>query len=208
MTKPKVKFVTPEGRVCFPHIFTPNAFQGQTPKYSVQILLPKGNQKVEAFIAELKQAVISAVNEKWPNVETRPTRPNLSLKDGDTWTFEDGRLKKDTYPEIIGHWVVLANSIQKPTAVDQNVKPIMNDHDLYAGCWARISFNVFAYDKVKKGVGFGLQNIQKIRDDDSFAGRSRAEDDFEPVGDPLNEQGTPGTAPAGVEVSNHDSMFS
>lgn len=55
---------------------------------------------------------------------------------------------------------------------------------MYSGCYARVSLNFYAFNSNgNKGVAYGLGNIQKIRDGESFGGRSSATDDFGTVAD-------------------------
>ena len=52
--------------------------------------------------------------------------------------------------------------------------------------------NVFTYEvQGSKGVTFGLQNIQFLRDDEPFTGRTSGEDDFDELPD---EDGSGGAA--------------
>jgi hypothetical protein len=60
----------------------------------------------------------------------------------------------------------------------------------------------YAYDKAgNRGVAFGLQNIQKLKDGEAFDGRSKPEDDFQPVAAPAGSSS--GSAAAGAA----DDMF-
>jgi hypothetical protein len=71
---------------------------------------------------------------------------------------------------------------QKPGVVDEKVQPIVEEGEIYGGCYVRASLSVYAYDQSgNKGVSFGLRNIQKVGDGEAFGGRTRAEDDFTPV---------------------------
>jgi hypothetical protein len=81
-------------------------------------------------------------------------------------------------------WTLLrVSTTTKPGVVDKNVQPIIAQEDFYPGCWARATVTVYAWTfKGNSGVSFGLQNVQKVKDDDSFGGgRRRAEEDFAPV---------------------------
>ena len=51
---------------------------------------------------------------------------------------------------------------------------------VYSGCWGRASINFFPFNtNGNKGVGVGLNNIQKLKDDDRLgAARASAESDF------------------------------
>lgn len=67
---------------------------------------------------------------------------------------------------------------------DAQMNPLPVDQ-IYSGCWARVKVRSYAYDKAGNwGVGFGLQAVQKIADDDKFAGGGNATDGFEPVNAP------------------------
>jgi hypothetical protein len=62
------------------------------------------------------------------------------------------------------------------------MNPILDQADLYSGCYVRASINLYPFNKNgNKGIGAGLNNIQKLADGEPLGGRSRAEDDFEAV---------------------------
>lgn len=196
------EFITPKGRVSFPHLFEPHGFDGQEKKYSVQLVIPKGTKEVEVFVAAVRARAKELVEAKWPNVVDRPKKPLFALKDGDTWEGNDGNLKKDKYPEYEDAYVFTASSKKrKPGVINAQGQPIMDANEVYPGCYARISFNSFAYDNVNKGVSFGLQNLQKRDDGEPLGGTSsRAEEDFGPVeGDD--------SKPDGVNETSEEDMF-
>lgn len=163
--------LTPEFRASFVYAFRPQASleEGKEPKYSVTMLFKKG-----ADLTALKKVAHQAAVEKWGD----KIPPNLYSP------FRDqGEKDYDGYEA--GAIFLTATSKQKPGVVDQNVQDIINEADFYSGCWARATVRAFAYGgagtKFKAGVGFGLQNIQKLRDDKPLGGRTRATDDFAPV---------------------------
>ena len=57
---------------------------------------------------------------------------------------------------------------------------IINQSEVYSGCYGRVNFNVYPYNAAgKKGVGFGLCAVQKLRDGEPLSsGRVSAEDAF------------------------------
>jgi len=191
--------VTPKGRVSFPHVFEAYGFQNQAPKFSIQLILEKGIPANEEFVTKLKAVIMATIADKWPDSEKRPLKPQLALKDGDIWLADDGSLKKDKYPEYGGAWVISAGNTRAPGVVDENIAPILDRNEFYAGCYAQISITPFAYDNVKKGVSFSLGNVRKDSDGEPFGARgTSAEQDFGPP----NEG--PGKAPAAEEA---DSIF-
>ena len=76
------------------------------------------------------------------------------------------------------------SSKTKPGIVDGAVNPILDSTEVYSGCFARVSINAFPYSQQgNKGVSFGLNHVQKLADGDFLGGRSKAEDDFDAIGD-------------------------
>lgn len=164
------KVLTPEFRVSFPAVFKAKSFEGQEPKYSITMLFDK-----KADLTGLKKAIQAAAVEKWGEDKAKwPKNLRTPLRDGD-------EKELDGYA---GHYFVNASSKQKPGLVNQKVEPIISEDDFYAGCYARATLQAFAYDTAgNKGVSFGLQNIQKLRDGDTFSGRRRPSDEFTAVED-------------------------
>lgn len=72
------------------------------------------------------------------------------------------------------------NSTQKPGIVDKDLNEILDPDEVYSGCWGRASINFFPFNtNGNKGIGVGLNNIQKLKDDDRLgAARASAESDF------------------------------
>lgn len=54
------------------------------------------------------------------------------------------------------------------------------EDDLYAGAAVRVSVNAYAYDKAgNQGIGWGLNNVQKLGDGPRLDGRMAASEEFE-----------------------------
>lgn len=205
--KENTKVTTPKGRVSFPHVFTSRApVPGAAEKYSMTLLIPKSED-----MSKITGIRNKAVADKWPDPLKRPKNLHNPVKDGDTDVMNDGTLRKDKYPECAGHWLITASRAKKsgaPKVVDQNVEPILDEADLYAGCYARMSIHAFAYaptkenPQIKTGVSFGLNNVQKLADGEPLGGMSsKPEDDFEPV-DVAN------AAPVQAQKADGADMFS
>lgn len=169
--------ITPEFRVSFPNVFKPGKAlqEGAEPKYNVTMLFPKG-----ADLSALKAAVTKAITEKWGADKAKwPKGMRSPFRDQGEKEFEG-------YVE--GAIFVNATSSHRPGLVDRNLQPILDSADFYPGCYARADVSAFAYDKAgNKGVAFGLNNIQKLRDGEPLGGRRRAEDVFSAFegGDPF-----------------------
>ena len=163
------KVVTGRARLSYVNVFEPRASEpGKEPKYSVCILIPKSDTatltKIKAAIDAAKQAGAPVWGGKVPAGLKSP------LRDGDT--------ERDS-PECRGHFFINASSKQKPGVVDAALNPVIDASEVYSGCYGRVSINFFAYNQNgNRGIGAGLQNLQKLADGEALSGRSRAEDDF------------------------------
>lgn len=71
-----------EVRFSYCNLFQPRAQQGQEPKYSVTVLLPKNNTAAKALLdAAVNYAIEQGVAKCWNGV--RPPQPALCVHDGD-----------------------------------------------------------------------------------------------------------------------------
>lgn len=168
------KVVTGKVRLSYVHVFEPHASQpGQEPRYSVSILIPKSDKATLDKIAAAVEAAKQAGAPLWGGKV--PAGLKLPLRDGDVERDSD---------EYKGHWFLNANSKQRPGVVDASVQPIIDATEVYSGCYGRVALNFYPFNTSgSKGVGAGLQNVQKVGDGDPLSGRSRAEDDFTSVDD-------------------------
>lgn len=178
----KTKLNTPQFRVAFPAVFEAkyNTLSKKN-EFSVVALFPKG-----ADLSKLKAAAQEAITKtfgndkkKWPKNLKSPFRDQ-----GDrAKTNDEG---EEVLPQgyVKGAIYINLKSSQRPGVVDQNVEEMIDSSDFYGGCWAIASVNAFAYDKVGKGVSFGLGNLQKVRDDKAFGNRTKPQEDFSAVASP------------------------
>lgn len=162
-------------RASYTYVFQPQVPKdGGEPKYSVTMLIPKSDVATyQAVQAEINQALQAGVQKAFNG--QMPSKPMLPIHDGDG-TRKDG----DPFgEECRGCWVLKASSKTRPAVVDINIQPIIDPNAFYSGCYARASINFFAYNvNGNKGIGCGLNNIQKIADGEPLSGRPTAEDDF------------------------------
>jgi len=170
----RTKVVTPPFRVSFPQVFEAKGFNGGEPKYSVVMLFdmakinanPQYKASYDAMQAILKEAATAKFGAKLPS--------NLKK------AFRDGEEKAGMDGYGAGIKFATASSKMRPGVVDRNKQPILSADDFYSGCWARATVTAYGYDqKGNKGVSFGLQNLQKLGEGESFSGRIAAENDFD-----------------------------
>ena len=161
--------LTPEFRVSFPSLFKATRFnEASEAKFSVTMLFPK-----DADLTELKKEAAQVAKEKWGDKVPKGLKtPFRDQGDFDHEGYENGAV------------FIRASSKQRPGVVDKKVQSIVDDSEVYPGCYARATIRAYAFDVPgNKGVAFGLQNFQKLRDGDPISGRSKPEDDFSPVSD-------------------------
>lgn len=167
------KVITGKVRFSYVNIFKSRAFQsGQDAKYSVCLLIPKdGKATVKKIRAAIEEAIQEGIASKWGG--KKPGNLKLPLRDGD-----DERA--DEAPEYEGMFFLNANSTQKPGIVDKDLNEILDPDEVYSGSWGRASINFYPFNtNGNKGVGVGLNNIQKLKDDERLgAARASAETDF------------------------------
>lgn len=162
-------------RLSFCHLWEPYAQNpGDEAKYSVTILIPKSDTAtLNAIYAEMAAAEQQGVASKWGGV--KPPIVKNPLYDGDG-------VRPSGEPfgeECKGHMVMTASSKEQPSIVDLQVQPILNRADVYSGCYARVSVNFFAYaTNGNKGIGCGLNAVQKLEDGEALAGRVSAQEAF------------------------------
>jgi hypothetical protein len=179
------KLITPKFRVSFPQVNKPKAFdEDQDAKYSVTMLYPK-----KSDIKPLLTALTNAAVEKWG--EQKAAQVLAKIKpDPKKYPIRDGDKEKEDLVGYAGNFFCKASSKSKPGLIDKKKNPILDEDDFYAGCYARAELIAFAYDnKFGKGVGFSLQNIQKLDDGEKFSGRKDAELVFDEVEDTSDDEG-------------------
>ena len=167
------KVITGKVRFSYVSIFKSRAFQsGQDAKYSICLLIPKEDKTtVKKIKAAIDAAIQEGVSARWGG--KKPSNLKLPLRDGDDERAEEAAEYEDMY-------FLNANSTQKPGIVDKDLNEILDPEEVYSGCWGRASINFFPFNtNGNKGVGVGLNNIQKLKDGDRLgAERTSAETDF------------------------------
>ena len=165
-------------RFSYCSLFQPSSRPGQDPKYSTTVLVPKSNTAAKAAIDEaIEAATQEGVSKKWNG--QRPPIVATSVHDG------DGTRPSDGMPygaECKGCWVFTASSKNPPFVVDCNVQHIIDPTQVYSGMWGNVNISLFPYNSNgKKGIGIGLNGVQKVRDGEPLTGRVTAEEAFQAV---------------------------
>lgn len=164
--------ITPEFRGSYVSVFHAKRNDlNDKMEYSIVALFPKN-----ADLSKLKAAAAEAVKEKWGDKKPKNLRSPFR---------DQGEKERDgVLPAAHETGAIFMNfkSNQKPGIVDANREHILDESECYSGAWYRASVRAYAYEnKGNCGVAFGLQNIQKVREDDPLSGRAKPEDEFEAV---------------------------
>lgn len=159
-------------RFSYVHVFEPDSVNGSEPKYSVSCIIDKKDTET---IAKIKKTVETAKEEgkgKWGG--RIPANLKTPLRDGDIDRPED-----EAYA---GSYFLNANSRQAPQVVDARVQPVLDQTEVYSGCYGRVSVTFYAYNSNgNKGIAAGLGNVQKLKDGEPLGSRVNAEDEFDAV---------------------------
>ena len=165
-------------RFSYCHLFQPQTKPGQDPKYNTTILLPKSETQGKALIDQMIAiAIEDGVNQNWNGV--KPPNIPIPVYDGDGVRPSDGT---PFGQECKGHWVFTASSKQQPFVVDANVQDIINPALVYSGMYGNVNVRFFPYNSNgRKGIGCGLNGVQKVSDGEPLDGRMTAAEAFQPV---------------------------
>lgn len=167
------RITTGECRFSYAHVWEPWANEeGDKPKYSVSLLIPK---KDKASVAKIKTAIDAAIEDgktkKWGNKVPRDMW--IPLRDGDLETDEKGL-------EYIGHYFISAKSNTQPGILDEDKEEILVKTQFYSGCYGKAILEFYPFDaKGNKGIGVGLVALQKTRDGESLGGGGFSADEFD-----------------------------
>ena len=169
-------FLTEPVRLSYVHVWEPFSQSGkpEDAKYSCQLLIPKSDKVTLArFDAAAEAAKVNGAHKFGGKV---PKNLPTTMHDCD----EEDDL--DEKPENAGCYRVTVTTNTAPGIVDKAVQPILDQTQVYSGCWAKVALNASAYNtNGNKGITFYLRHIQKFSDDENLAGRSKPEDVFSPI---------------------------
>ena len=176
--------VTGRVRLSYEHIMKPYANTtndpNAKPKYSVTVLVPKGDTAAKAKL----DAAINAAKKR--GLESKKFKDGTPIDKLPTPIWDGDGYRADGYsefgPEAKGCWVFTASSPadRKPGVVDASCQPILDPSEIYSGIWGRVGVDFFPYNFAgKQGVGCSLVNVQKLSDGEPLgAARPSADDDF------------------------------
>lgn len=161
-------------RASYVNIFQPRAQNGGEPKYSVTLLIPKNDTAtINSIYAEMERAKQEGAQKVFGG--NIPPVCKMPIYDGD-----GARPSGEPFgEECRGHLVMTASAKMQPSIVGLDMQNIINPAEVYSGCYIRANINFFAYNtNGNKGVGCGLNAVQKIEDGEPLTARVSAEEAF------------------------------
>lgn len=163
-------------RASYVNIFQPKAPQGGgEAKYSVTLLIPKTDTAtINSIYAEIEKAKQEGAQKVFGgNV---PPMCRIPIHDGDGVKPTSGEPFGE---ECRGCLVMTASAKMQPSIVGLDMQNIINPAEVYSGCYIRANVNFFAYSSNgNKGIGCGLNAVQKIEDGEPLTARVSAEEAF------------------------------
>lgn len=170
--------VTNKVRLGYVHLLEPSAFEGQEPKYSVQVMIPKEDEETVNLMKKAIQNVYDATKgDKLKGV--KPAALKTSLRDGDEELDDEGE------PKCAGHYFINVSKKKKPLVVKvkDGIKiETDNPNDIYSGVYAHVSINFYAYNTAgNKGISGGLNNVLTLCKGEPFGGGTTVDEDFDDI---------------------------
>lgn len=148
--------VTPPGTLSFCQTLFEKDDKG---KYSTAIVFKPGTD-----ISDLQALVEEAVADLAPKDTNVKALRNPLSRDGAEKEHLGG-------PYVEGAKFFTAKTNFKPQIIDGDQNPIFNSEDVYAGCTGRLLVHCYYYDRDgNKGIGFGLDGVQKMGEGERIAG--------------------------------------
>lgn len=170
----KTKIVTGICRLSYANLLYPTTnTDGQQPRYSVSIVIPKTDTATLNAIMQATRAAYDAGSDKLRIGKTVPAYDKVKkpLRDGDEERPDD--------PVYAGCYFVNASSVRKPQIIDTKLHRLDDPDAVYSGMYARVSINLYAFNAAgNRGIAAGLNNVLKVRDGERLGGASTAEEDF------------------------------
>lgn len=160
-------------RLSYANVFEPRSFNGQDPKYSVSLLVPKDDKHTLKVLSDAIQAAKDRDKDKhWKG--KIPANLRTPVRDGD-----EDRPEDENYAD---HYFLNANSnAKRPPRLMTRVKgEVATEEDIYSGCYAVAIVNFYGYNTAgNQGIGCGLVGLQKLKDGERLSGASISEEELE-----------------------------
>lgn len=152
-------------RLSFPKLFELDSVTG---KYGCCLLIPKELTDIkEALDKAVESAKKDGIMRCWQG--RKPAQLTLPVQDGDELATASPDGKRDY---MRGHWVLSPKSNKMPPCADVHGMPLLDQSELYSGCWVSAILYAcpYCYNGMKCGVTMVLRGVQKAGDGDPLGG--------------------------------------
>ena len=177
--------ITPLCRFTYANVFEPKANLSGKLKYSAGIMFPKSDAKaIEIIKKAIDDAIKMGIAKGTFNAAQTQSRSfRYPLRDGDTYYAEaNDDSAKAGRAGYQGMMFLSASSDNPIGVVDKYANPIMDQNEFYSGCWGHADIRFYPFNKGGGiGIGVGLQNVMKKKDDERLDGRQTAQTAFAAV---------------------------
>ena len=167
----ETKVVTGKVRFSYLHVWEPSAIEGSNEaKYSASLIIPKTDKvTIQKIQNAINSAISNGVMGKFQG--KKPVNLKLPLRDGDAERPDD-----EAYANS---YFVNASCKTRPGVVDINRNPILDQDEVYSGCYGVASITFYPFNvNGNKGIACGLNHLMKLTDGEPLGGRTTAESDF------------------------------
>lgn len=163
-------------RLSFVHLAEPwSGTEGNEKKYSVSCIVPKEDKEtVAALKAAFEQALEEGTAKCWKGKKPNPAASNFKrpIKDGDIDRPDDAA--------YAGSFFFTASSKSKPATLNR-LKQEIPAEEVYSGCQALVSVNLFPYAQGSNGVAAGLNSVLFYADGERLGGGGDGRHDFDDI---------------------------
>lgn len=157
-------------RLAYAHVWEPVSFNGEAPRYSCVLLIPKEDTETVEKICRASESALIRDIDRFGGTLPPKDGLRMPLRDGDA---------EDAKEAFRGCWYLKAKSRIAPGIVDRDLRRITAPDEIYSGCTVRASLTFFAYSNISgNGVTCALGNLQKVADGEELGRYMSAADEF------------------------------
>src|SRR5262245_31057720 len=171
--KAEIEFIrTPRARLNYANVLAAKVsrFDSTKKNFNCVLVFDPGTD-----LSQLKMLVWKAATTAWG--ENKARDPAV------VWPFKELTPEHPSMPGFPkGSVAINLQSQFAPLIGNQSNRPIESPDEIYSGCYVWVKVNAWAWEKAgRRGVSFGLGNMQKLADGPRLDNRRSLEDDFEPL---------------------------
>jgi hypothetical protein len=156
--------------VLYPHLHEPHLPRGSAadakPTYQLTALLPPGYD-----MSDLMRIALAAATKAFGEGAARMLKAG-AIKSPFRSQAEKAAEGKEGFSEHPDAKYINVKSERQPGVIDQRMQKILDPSKVYGGCSCNVQVNCFAWNHPTggKGLSFGLQNVQLVREGPHLGG--------------------------------------